>query len=65
MAAEELGKQGEEKGACACPFCDGAVDMAAPWCATCEVVVSFCTACEEPLPADATECPECGAKCEA
>ena len=65
MATEDLSKQSEDSGACTCPFCDGVIDVRAPWCATCEVKVSFCEACQEPLPVAATECPKCGAECEA
>jgi hypothetical protein len=63
MAAEDRVDKTEEKATCVCPFCEEAMDPSAPWCATCEVIVRFCEACQEPLPQEATVCPECGAEC--
>lgn len=63
MAAQDVGSKAEEKATCVCPFCEEAMDPSAPWCAVCEVEVRFCVSCEEPLPREATECPNCGAEC--
>jgi hypothetical protein len=63
MAAQDASSKAGEKVQCVCPFCEQAMDPSAPWCATCEVEVRFCVSCEEPLPRDATECPNCGTEC--
>jgi len=63
MAREEVGKETEEKARCVCPFCDGVMEMPAPWCTGCGAQIRFCVACEEPLPKGATVCPCCGAEC--
>ena len=64
MAGEDVGRKSEEDTRCACPFCEGAIEMSAPWCEACGVQVRFCVVCEEPLPKDATTCSACGAECE-
>jgi hypothetical protein len=64
MAKEEVVKETEGQASCVCPFCEGVLEMSAPWCAACGVEMHFCVACEEPLPEDATVCPSCGAECE-
>jgi hypothetical protein len=64
MAREEVVRETEEKATCVCPYCEGVVEMSAPWCAVCEVEVRLCGDCDEPLPVDATVCPNCGAECE-
>jgi hypothetical protein len=64
MAAEKTRREGEVEIQCVCPFCDAEVDASAPWCEVCQVVVRFCAVCGEPLPREASECPECGASSE-
>lgn len=63
MAGQDVASSTNEKKTCVCPFCEGAVDMAAPWCQVCGVELRFCAACEEPLPQDAVVCPNCGTEC--
>jgi hypothetical protein len=60
MAGEEVAGTSEGAGTCICPFCEGALEMAAPWCEVCGIEIRICVACEEPLPRDATVCPNCG-----
>lgn len=62
MAREDLGKKTERETGCVCPFCEGVMEVAVPWCVTCGVEVRFCVACEEPLPKEAAVCPNCGAE---
>jgi len=62
MAREDVDKKTEKEARCGCPYCEGAVQIAAPWCVSCGVEVRFCVACEEPLPKEATVCPNCGAE---
>ncbi len=64
MVPQEAGRETEEKARCVCPFCENALEMPAPWCTVCGVQIRFCRACEEPLPKDATVCPNCGAEFE-
>ena len=64
MAREQVGRETEEKATCVCPFCDNVLEMPAPWCGVCEVEIRFCEACREPVPQEATACPNCGAECE-
>jgi RNA polymerase subunit RPABC4/transcription elongation factor Spt4 len=63
MAAQDIDSKTEEKAACVCPFCGEEVDPSVPWCVPCQVVVRYCVSCEEPLPQDATVCPNCGTEC--
>jgi RNA polymerase subunit RPABC4/transcription elongation factor Spt4 len=60
MAAEEVARTTEGGRTCVCPFCEGVVQMSAPWCEVCSVEIRICVTCEEPLPKDATLCPSCG-----
>lgn len=64
MAGQDVGEKTGEEVKCVCPYCDGVIEMSAPWCQVCEVEIRFCVACEEPLPRDAMICPSCGAQCE-
>jgi len=61
MAAEEKRSDMQAGVECVCPFCDAELDVSAPWCQVCQVMVRFCAVCGEPLPKDADECPGCGA----
>ena len=63
MAAEDSGKKTAQEATCVCPFCHEAVEAWAPWCAVCQVEGHYCGDCEEPLPKEATVCPNCGAEC--
>lgn len=60
MAGEEVVRTTEGADTCFCPYCEGVVEMSAPWCQACGVEIRICVACEEPLPRDATVCPNCG-----
>jgi hypothetical protein len=61
MAEEETKSKAGSEDTCVCPFCDAVIEVAAPWCETCQVEVQYCSVCEEPLPQGAAECPACGA----
>lgn len=63
MVGEDVGQKTQEDARCVCPFCEGAIEMSAPWCQVCGVQVRFCVVCEAPLPKDASICPKCGAEC--
>ena len=46
-----------------CPFCDiEIVEMNLPLCQACQVTISYCSDCGEPLPKNKKTCPSCGAK---
>ena len=64
MTKEEASERKDEK-ACYCPYCDGDMSMAMPFCRACGAELRFCTQCSEPLPQNAQVCPHCGAKVEA
>ena len=44
-----------------CPFCDEEIAEAAfPYCEACQVRLTYCPQCHEPLPRGAEKCPYCG-----
>lgn len=46
-----------------CPYCDEEVRAAKlPWCQACGVKLTYCSKCGQPLGAESTTCPHCGAK---
>jgi hypothetical protein len=63
MTRQEVHDEAEDEATCVCPFCDSVLEMPAPWCQVCEVEITYCGSCEQPLPQDATVCPNCGAEC--
>jgi nitrogen fixation NifU-like protein len=52
----------EEEEHCTCPYCESSVEETDPTCRFCGAELDFCSECDEPLPEEAEECPECGAK---
>lgn len=46
---------------CCCPYCETEMDDHPPYCRACGITITYCSACQAPLPRNATTCPECGA----
>jgi hypothetical protein len=46
---------------CNCPYCDA--PLCGDLCRPCDLKVSRCPECGEPVPKDTDNCPECGAAC--
>ena len=45
-----------------CPYCDAEIAEASfPYCEVCEVEIFSCPKCQQPVPRDKQECPNCGA----
>ena len=53
-------KHGTKSG-CACPYCEGPIEMQYPFCQACQVNLIFCKECQKPVGKDEEVCPHCGA----
>jgi hypothetical protein len=57
-------KKGDSKSGCACPYCEGPIEMQYPFCQVCQVDLVLCPECQKPVGKDEEACPHCGAKIE-
>lgn len=53
------GPGSENKGCCACPFCDAPVKVVYPFCKECGRELNYCTKCGKPIPPTRQICDEC------
>ena len=44
---------------CRCPYCDGPVEPAPPFCQPCQKEFKICEGCGKPVPKEAEYCPHC------
>jgi len=51
-----------EKKECKCPYCEGPVDSAPPFCEPCGKEFDICEVCGKPVPKGAECCPHCNPK---
>jgi hypothetical protein len=57
--ADKSKETGEDKGRCACPFCDAPVEKVSPLCEACGVSINLCSSCGKPIPRGKENCPDC------
>ncbi len=54
----------DTKSGCACPYCEGPIEMQYPFCQACQVNLIFCQECQKPVGKGEEVCPHCGASIE-
>ena len=50
---------GKKNETCRCPYCDGPVEPAPPFCQPCQKEIKICEGCGKPVPKEAEYCPYC------
>lgn len=59
--ADDSGKETAKTG-CVCPYCEGPIEMAYPFCQACHVKLTICQKCHKPIGKEDEVCPHCGAE---
>ena len=57
-----MGETREKKEECNCPYCDADIEIKeeAPFCVPCDIIVTECIHCGEPVREGVDVCPHCG-----